>query len=171
MELLDIADEYGNLTGEVMEREKAHDLNKLHWEVSIFIINKKKQVLLEKRAPDKRYSPNKWGLCSGHVQSGETIEEAALREIFEEIGLQISKDNLHILDKMIVTKRDFNSQIVRVYYAICDENKFKIQQEELTAIKWFDISKIIDMINNHDDSITLGSARLKYLEYLEALNL
>ena len=42
MELLDIADEYGNLTGEVMEREKAHDLNKLHWKVSIFIINKKK---------------------------------------------------------------------------------------------------------------------------------
>lgn len=139
--------------------------------MSIFIINNKKQVLLEKRAPDKRYSPNKWGLCSGHVQSGETIDEAALREIFEEIGLQVSKDDLHILDKMIVTKRDFNSQIVRVYYAICDENKFKIQQEELTAIKWFDISKIIDMINNHDDSITLGSARLKYLEYLEALNL
>ena len=72
---------------------------------------------------------------------------------------------------MIVTKRDFNSQIVRVYYAICDENKFKIQQEELTAIKWFDISKVIDMVKNHDDSITLGSARLKYLEYLEALNL
>ena len=168
---MDIADEYGNLTCEVMEGEKAHDLNKLHWEVSIFIINNKKQVLLEKRAPDKRYSPNKWGLCSGHVQSGETIDEAALREIFEEIGLQVSKDDLHILDKMIVTKRDFNSQIVRVYYAVCDENKFKIQQEELTAIKWFDISKVIDMVKNHDDSITLGSARLKYLEYLEALNL
>ena len=44
MELLDIADEYGNLTGEVMDREKVHDLNLLHWEIAVFIINDKKQT-------------------------------------------------------------------------------------------------------------------------------
>ena len=42
MELLDIADEYGNFTGEAMDREKVHDLNLLHWEVAVFIINNKK---------------------------------------------------------------------------------------------------------------------------------
>lgn len=50
MELLDIADEYGNLTGDVMDRKKVHDLNLFHWEVAVFIINDKKHVLLQKRA-------------------------------------------------------------------------------------------------------------------------
>ena len=94
MELLDIADEYGNLTGEVMDREKAHDLNLLHWEVSVFIINNKKQVLLQKRAANKKSNPNKWGLCAEHVNSGEQLEETALRKLKEELGLDLTISNL-----------------------------------------------------------------------------
>ena len=60
MELLDIVDENGKLTGEVMEREKVHDLNLLHWEIAVFIVNKNNQVLLQKRSPNKRFNPNKW---------------------------------------------------------------------------------------------------------------
>ena len=81
MELLDIVDEYGKFTGEVMEREKVHDLNLLHWEVAILIANSKKQILLQKRSANKRFSPNKWGLCAGHVDSGEDIDASALREV------------------------------------------------------------------------------------------
>ena len=39
MELLDIVDEKGNYTGEIVERNKAEDLKLLHWVVTIFIIN------------------------------------------------------------------------------------------------------------------------------------
>ena len=77
MELLDIVDEYGNKTGEVVEREKAHDLNLFHWEISVFLINDKKELLLQKRAATKRMNPNMWGSCAGHVDSGEGIEETA----------------------------------------------------------------------------------------------
>ena len=56
MELLDIVDEQGNYTGETMEREKVHDLNLLHWEIGVFIINNNKEVLLQKRSPNKRFN-------------------------------------------------------------------------------------------------------------------
>ena len=46
MELLDIVDEQGNFTGQVMEREKAHDLNLLHWEIAVFFVNDNKELLL-----------------------------------------------------------------------------------------------------------------------------
>ena len=90
MELIEIVDENGNFTGQVMDKEEAHDKNLLHNELGIFIINDKKEILLEKRSANKRFNPNKWGLCAGHVDAYETLEEAALREIKEEVGLDVS---------------------------------------------------------------------------------
>ena len=167
MELLDIADEYGNLTGEVMDREKVHDLNLLHWEVAVFIINDKKQVLLQKRAATKRFNLNKWGLCAGHVDSGENIDDTALREVEEEIGLKLSLNDLHILEKMEVKKRESNSHLTRIYYVVCKKENFKVQTEELSEVKWFNIDDVIDMIKNNDDTLTLKSDRLYLLEKLK----
>ena len=79
MELIQIVDKNGNFTGQVMDKEEAHDKNLLHNEVGIFIINDDGKVLLQKRSANKRFSPNKWGLCAGHVDAYETLEEAALR--------------------------------------------------------------------------------------------
>lgn len=171
MELLDIIDENGNLTGEVMEREKVHDLNLLHWEISVFIINNKKQVLLQKRAATKRFNPNKYGSCAGHVNSGESIEDTALREIEEEIGLKVAKKDLKILDKMELRKGETNSHITRVFYVICNENNFKIQEEELSKVKWFDIDDVINMIKNNDDRITFKMDRLYQFEKLRELDI
>ena len=169
MELLDIADEYGNLTGEAMERDKIHELNLLHWEVAICIINNKKQILLQKRAANKKFDPNKWALCAGHVDSGEGLEEAAIREIEEEIGLKLSLNDLHILEKMIVKKRERNSHITRVYYVVCNEEKFKIQTEELSEVKWFNIDDVIDMINNNDESLSIKPDKIYLLEELKKI--
>ena len=167
MELLDIVDEYGNFTGEVMEREKVHDLNLLHYEVAIFIINDKKQILLQKRAATKRFNPNMWGLCAGHVESGESIDIAALREVEEEIGVKLSLNDLKILEKMEVKKRESNSHLTRMYYVVCNQDNFKIQEEELSEVKWFDIDDIIEMINNEDETLTLKKDRLYLLEKLK----
>ena len=171
MELLDIVDENGNFTGEVMEREKVHDLNLLHWEIAVFIINKNKEVLLQKRSPNKRFNPNMWGLCAGHVDSGEDIASTALRELEEEVGLKFDSDDLKVLEEMEVKKRDKNSHITRYYYIICNQDNFKIQKEELSEVKWFKIDDIINMINNNDESLTLKSDRLYLLERIKELNI
>ena len=171
MELLDIADEYGNLTGEVMDREKVHDLNLLHWEVAVFIINDKKQVLLQKRAATKRFNPNKWGLWAGHVDSGERIDDTALREVEEEIGLKLSIEDLNVLVKMEVKKRESNSHLTRIYYVVCNDEKFKVQTEELSVVKWFNIDEVISMIKNNDDTLTLKSDRLYLLEKLKNIEI
>lgn len=169
MELIKIVDEKGKFTGTIMDKDKAHDLNLLHWEVGMFIINNNKQVLLQKRCANKRFAPNKWALCAGHVDADEEFEIAAIREIREEIGLDVSANELHLLEKMDVQKRNLNSNIMRYYYAICNkkENEFKIQEEELSQVKWFDIDEIIKMIKNKDDTLTLKEDRLYLLEKLK----
>ena len=170
MELLDIVDENGNLTGEVMERDKVHELNLLHWEISVFLINDKKEVLLQKRAATKKMNPNMWGSCAGHVDSGEGIEETALRELEEEIGIKFSIDDLHVLEEMQVTKKEINSHLTRVYYVYYNGNDFNIQTEELSEVKWFNIEDVINMIKNNDDTITFKMDRLYLFEKLKEID-
>ena len=169
MELLDIVDEQGNFTGQVMEREKAHDLNLLHWEIAVFFVNDNKELLLQKRSPNKRFSPNKWGLCAGHVDSGETPDSTALREIKEELGIKLSPGDLRILEERDVLKLKSNSRLTRMYYVIYNKNDFTIQTEELSEVKWFNIDEVIDRIKNNDESITLKSNRLYLLERLKTI--
>ena len=169
MELIKIVDENGNFTGEIMDKEKAHDLNLLHWEVGMFIINDKSQVLLQKRSANKRFHPNKWALCAGHVDADEELEIAALREMKEEVGLDASIEELHLLEAMEVKKKAQNSHIIRYYYVRCnkEENEFTIQEEELSEVKWIYIDEIMDMIKNKDDSIVFKEDKMYLFERLK----
>lgn len=171
MELIDIVDENGNFTGEVMDKEEAHDKNLLHNEVAVFIINDNKQVLLQKRSANKRFNPNKWALCAGHVDTRESLENAALRELNEEVGINISINDLKPFAEREFTIRDSNSHITYFYYikSNLNENDFVIQKEELSEVKWFDLDKVIDMIKSEDETIVFKEERIHLFEQLKNL--
>lgn len=59
--------------------------------VLVFITNDD-DVLLLKGAPTKRIWPNLYNGVGGHVEPGETIREAALREVQEEVGITELQD-------------------------------------------------------------------------------
>lgn len=173
MELIDIVDENGKFTGEVMDKEKAHDENFLHNEVAILLINNRNQVLLQKRSPNKRFDANKWALCAGHVDSKESLEHAIIRETKEEIGVAIKPEQLHTFSNREITIKKTNSHITYFYYATCNLNEkdFKIQEEELSEVKWFDIQTVINMIKSHDDTIVFKENRIKLFEDLLKLSI
>ena len=54
LELLRVVDNNGNDTNEILEREELHNRGKLHNEVTIYIINNKKEVLLQRRSKNRR---------------------------------------------------------------------------------------------------------------------
>lgn len=172
MELIQIVDENGRFTGEIMDKEEAHDKNLLHNEVATFIINDNKQILLQKRSANKRFNPNKWALCAGHVDAHESLEDAALREIKEEVGLDVSLKKLHPFGERELTMGESNSHITYFYYIKSNkkESDFIIQEEELSEVKWFDIDKIIEMIKLNDDSIVFNENRLYLFEALKDIN-
>ncbi|ADU29199.1 NUDIX domain-containing protein [Evansella cellulosilytica] len=59
-------------------------IDELKAAVAVVIFNEKNQVLLQKRA-----DVGLWGIPSGHVEIGETVSEAAIREVKEETSLDI----------------------------------------------------------------------------------
>lgn len=68
--------------------------------VAVIIFNEENQVLLQKRA-----DVGLWGIPSGHIEIGETVSEAAIREVKEETNLDIR------IKKLIGVYSDVNSQI------------------------------------------------------------
>jgi len=169
MELIEIVDKDCNFTGQIIDKEEAHNKNLLHNEVAVFVINDKEQVLLQKRSANKRFNPNKWALCAGHVDAGESLESAALREIKEEIGIDITANDLKPFAERKFTISNSNSHITYFYYtkSNLNEKDFIIQKEELSEVKWFDIDEVIYMIQSKDDSTVFREERLSLFEELK----
>lgn len=172
LEFLEIMDKNDNPTGQILERNLAHDKNLLHREVGVFIFNSKNETLIQKRALNKRTHPGKWGLCAGHVAAYESVEEACLKELKEELGIDLTPDEVTLFDQ--VTKiRSSNSHITYEYYTFMDRSlsDFTLQESEVSAIKWIPFTDLKQMIISNDPSITFSNNpdNLKMIEKLERI--
>ena len=70
-----------------MEKIAAHRKALLHRAFSVFIFNRKGEMLLQQRASNKYHSPNLWtNACCSHPMPGEETIDAAHRRLMEELG-------------------------------------------------------------------------------------
>lgn len=70
-----------------MEKIQVHQKGLLHRAFSVFIINSRQEMLLQKRAIDKYHSGGLWtNACCSHPLPGEEVEKAAHRRLQEEMG-------------------------------------------------------------------------------------
>ncbi len=70
-----------------MEKMEVHERGLLHRAFSVFIFNKKGEMLLQKRATKKYHSGGLWtNACCSHPCEGEATEPAAHRRLREEMG-------------------------------------------------------------------------------------
>ena len=87
MEKIDVVDGNDNVVGE-STREEAHAKGLLHRIVHVIIRNSKGEILLQKRS--KNDGIGNWDASvGGHVDTGESYEQAAKREMMEEVGISV----------------------------------------------------------------------------------
>ena len=154
---IDVLNEDGTKTGEVVTRKEVHEKGLLHRIVVIAIIDKDGHLLMQQRAKDKETNPGKWDVSvAGHVSSGQTSIEAAIREVQEEIGMQLRKEEL----KYIFTykqerkiKDHFISNHLFDFYLVkrnqIDLNQIKIQESEVEQVKLCDKKEVKEMLNEN----------------------
>src|SRR5437868_4093740 len=88
-ELFIVVDKDDNIINYRTRYECHHDKSLVHRAVGIIIFNDQNQILLQKRSMLKDTNPGKYTVSvSGHLTKGQTYEEAAMREMEEELGTQ-----------------------------------------------------------------------------------
>ena len=93
-EIFDVVNELDQVIAQA-SREKVHREGLLHRAIHVFAFNPAEEIFLQRRALTKDVAPGLWSSsCSGHVDAGENYDQAALRELTEEIGLTLSPEEL-----------------------------------------------------------------------------
>lgn len=173
MELLEVLDINGNKTGEVLDRETTHKNNILHYEVFCMIINDKKEVLLQKRSANKKHNPNIYAITAGHVASGEDFRVAIVRELKEELSINVNEKDLKEYTDKKIKIREKNSNVSLYYYIICNMKveDFIVQKEELSEVKWFEVSEIINMIKSGDPRVVWKEDAIPFFQIVNSLDI
>ena len=87
-ELFPVVDEEGRVIGSATRGECHNGSHLLHPVVHLHVFNSAGDIYLQKRPEWKDIQPGKWDTAvGGHVDAGETPEEALQREVREELGI------------------------------------------------------------------------------------
>lgn len=141
-ELLEIYDTDLKKIG-IKPRNEVHSKGYLHAVSHLWITDIKKEIIyLQKRSLDKDSFPGYYDITSaGHIDPNETPETAILREVSEEIGLNLNKKDLIFLGCII---EHFENDHEIAYIYICDlENPIFKLGEEVTEIIPVPISSLM----------------------------
>lgn len=137
---LEVVDEHDHVIG-IATRDAVHREGLLHREVHVWFVTPKGEILFQHRALDKDTYPGKLdATVGGHVDPGQTYEEAALREVMEETGLALTLGDLVLLTTHRGKSHDpvtgmTNNVIRRVYgYRFRgDRNNLRIEDGKATG--------------------------------------
>lgn len=149
-EIWDVYDENRNKTGETMFREDyfkgERDMNKYHLAVHVWIKNSKGEWLISKRTPNKSF-PLLWEQTGGSVLAGEDSLAGALREVREELGIALDKDNGYLYTSL---KRDIYPDFcdVWIFNCDCDIKDIILQEDETCDAMWASSEKIKFLISD-----------------------
>ena len=131
MEYWDLYNEDKQLLGKTIKRGEKLEEGEYHLVVGIWTVTPKGEILLTQRHPDKD-----WGLlweCSGGgVRAGESSLEGAVRELKEEIGVEVTEAELQFMGSLR-TKHYFVDSYL--YVADIDLKMLKLQKEEVVDAK------------------------------------
>ena len=159
-EYFDLLDENGNKTGKIKLRDEVHRDGDWHKAVHIWIINNSGDVLLQRRCETKDSNPNMLDISSaGHLSSGDNSIDGAIRELKEELNLDVNKEDLQFIKtikrSVKYTETFLNNEFDDMYVLKTDKkiSDMKFQKEEISEIMYVPYKKFKEMVNNHEPDL------------------
>lgn len=162
-ELLEVVNEEGKII-QTLPRSVIHgNPSLMHRVAHVLVFNKDGTLLLQKRSMNKDVAPGKWDTSvGGHVNAGETIEEAVSRETEEELG--ITSCGLKFLYSYIHSN-PYETELVYTY-SCAYEGVIKFNQDEIDEVRFWHIDEIRENIekgvfsDNFEDEFKMYFSRV-----------
>ena len=125
-----------------------HQKGLWHQTVAFWLFNKEKKVVyLQLRGPKNRVGPNTFDASSGgHLSAGETKEDG-IRELKEELGIDVSKEKctyFKMVKNQIHLPDYINNEFCHIYFVKTDKclTDFVLEGGEVSNLFEFPISKV-----------------------------
>ncbi len=139
----------------LMEKIEAHRKALLHRAFSVFVFNAKGEVMIQQRAAKKYHSPGLWtNTCCSHPREGETVIEAGIRRLQEEMGFQTSlKETTSFIYKAPfdngLTEHEFDHILIGTF-----EGEPNINPDEVADWKWIEMDELKKDLKQHPENYT-----------------
>lgn len=169
-EYFDILDEIGNKTGKIKLRNEVHRDGDWHKAVHIWIINQNNEILLQRRCATKDSNPNMLDIsCAGHLTAGDDSITGAIRELKEELNLDINPTELIFIKTLkneskyseTFINREFND--IYILKTNKNINDMKFQESEISEIIFVTYEQFKEMINNKQSDLLMHNEEFKIL--------
>jgi isopentenyl-diphosphate delta-isomerase type 1 len=137
-EIFDVVDGSDRVVG-TARRGDVHANGWLHRAVHVMVCRENGDVFVQKRSMGKDSYPGRWdSSSSGHLDSGESYDAAAERELEEELG--ITPGNVVQIGSLTASKETGN-EFVKIYKAT-SEGPFVLHPDEIAEGKWVSVSSL-----------------------------
>ncbi|TNJ42144.1 NUDIX domain-containing protein [Tamlana fucoidanivorans] len=158
-EYIDIANKEGTLIGASELKSIIHQKGLYHHTTHIWLYTKAGNILLAQRSAKKTICPLMWDVSvAGHIDAGETAEQAGLRETSEEIGLTLTESDLKKIgvfecfqsyDSGIVDNEFHNTFIAELNLPLSYLTPQEAEVEALKLVSISEVEHLIETIGNN----------------------
>lgn len=150
IEKIDVYNKNKERTGKLVLRERGASLDKGEFIISItaWIVNRNGKILMTKRKLDKAKG-GMWEPTTGLVISGETSKQGIIRELKEEIGLELEEKDITLIKEIIEERNDLS--FFRDIYLVNKEislEQLSFNDGEVINAKYVTIDEFNNMIKN-----------------------
>ncbi|MFY8108367.1 MAG: isopentenyl-diphosphate Delta-isomerase [Bacteroidia bacterium] len=163
-----LVDEHDNEIG-LMEKMEAHEKALLHRAFSVFVFNKKGELLLQQRALHKYHSGGLWtNTCCSHPRKGEEVIQSAHRRLMEEMGFDCELELKH----KFIYKAPFTNGLTEHELDYIFTGEYEVapnpNPDEVASYRWIEVVQLQKEIEEHPENFTVWF-RIILDQYLHTL--
>jgi isopentenyl-diphosphate delta-isomerase type 1 len=150
-ELLDVVDDKDQVIA-IKTRGEIHAKGLMHRAVHILVFNDEQQLFIQKRSMTKDECPGLWDTsAAGHVDSGEDYVSCAIRELAEELGIQVNAPLQYLFQLSPELATGMEHAAV---YRYNDNGPFKLQKAEIDEGNWISTNDMDQRVVSNDPTLT-----------------